>query len=116
VTEDFSYVGLEGRVVVAVHDGKVGEVEVHTGRGTEYLFARTAPGKSIERGARVLVVDYHGGRYADVAEWDAERQLAPGIPQPSEPDAPPVEPVPWSPEIHELLDLDDPAPERPDGT
>jgi hypothetical protein len=107
VTTDISYVGLEGRVVTAIADGRMGEVEIHTARGTEMLFARTAPGKSIPIGAQVLVLDYHGNRHADVVEWDPVRQLVPGIPQPTEPDAPPVE-VPVSEEIHDLLDLDDP--------
>jgi hypothetical protein len=112
VTSDFTYVGLEGRVVTAIQDGRMGEVAVHTHRGTEMLFARTAPGKSIPRGAMVLVLDYHGSRHADVAEWDPVRQLMPGIPQPTEPDAPPVE-TPISPEIHDLLDLDKPPPGEP---
>jgi hypothetical protein len=55
----------------------------------------------------VLVLDYHGCRQADVAEWDPVRQLMPGIPQPNEEDAPPVE-TPVSREIHDLLDLDGP--------
>lgn len=114
MTSDFSYVGLEGRVVTAIADGRMGEVEIHTPRGTEMLFARTAPGKSIARGAKVLVLDYHGNRHADVAEWDPVRQMVPGIPQPNEPDAPPVE-APISQEIHDLLDLDRPhRPGQPD--
>jgi hypothetical protein len=107
VTTDISYVGLEGRVVTAIPDGRMGEVEIHTARGTEMLFARTAPGKSIARGARVLVLDYHGNRHADVVEWDPVRQMVPGIPQPTEPDAPPVV-APVSQEIHDLLNLDHP--------
>jgi hypothetical protein len=106
MTTDFSYVGLEGRVVTAIPDGRMGEVEVHTPRGTEMLFARTAPGTTIPRGAMVLVLDYHGQRHADVAAWDPVRQLMPGIPQPNEDDAPPVV-TPISQEIHDLLDLGD---------
>lgn len=109
MTSNFGYVGLEGRVVIAIPDGRMGEVEVHTSQGTELLFARTAPGKSIARGAMVLILDYHGNRHADVAEWDPVRQLMPGIPQPTEPDAPPVV-TPVGREVHELLDLDAPPP------
>jgi hypothetical protein len=107
MTTDFSYVGLAGLVVLAIPEGGLGEVEVHTERGAEILFARTAPDRAIPVGAHVLIVDYHGGRHADVAEWDPLRQLVPEISQPGGHIGPPPM-TQADDEVYNVLDLDQP--------
>jgi hypothetical protein len=70
VGSDHQVVGKVGRVIGAIEPGRMGEVMIPIRGGSEayYAFA-TEPTESIERGARVIVIDHEPPRTIIVSRY-----------------------------------------------
>ena len=66
---DDHVVGKVARVTGAIAPGTVGEVMLPVRGGVEAYYAYSAEGESIEKGARVLVVDHEPPRTVIVSRY-----------------------------------------------